>query len=268
MGRQTLTIDDSALTIKPGKRATEASLKLQLRSSQGGEQALTLPEQAELQGVFIDGRPQPIRQEGRQVTLPLTPGKREIDLSWMTPQGVVSLYHTPLVNLGTASVNGRIHLEMPGDRWVLFAGGPRLGPAVLFWGVLLLLVPIAFGLGWSALTPLKFHHWLLLGIGLTQLEAVNALVVVGWLLALGVRSWLTLDDRDWAFNFMQIGLAIWTGSGERIWRPLNNPPRVMNNTFIDNNVRGFGLLQRDRSFARYLDGRVEKDTFHANYDCD
>ena len=211
VGGQTLTIDDSALTIKPGKRATEASLKLQLRSSQGGEQALTLPEQAELQGVFIDGRPQPIRQEGRQVTLPLTPGKREIDLSWMTPQGVVSLYHTPLVNLGTASVNGRIHLEMPGDRWVLFAGGPRLGPAVLFWGVLLLLVPIAFGLGWSALTPLKFHHWLLLGIGLTQLEAVNALVVVGWLLALGVRSWLTLDDRDWAFNFMQIGLAIWTG---------------------------------------------------------
>ena len=50
-----------------------------------------------------------------------------------------------------------------------------------------------------------------MGIGLTQLEAVNALVVVGWLLALGVRSWLTLDDRDWAFNFMQIGLAIWTG---------------------------------------------------------
>lgn len=52
------------------------------------------------------------------------------------------------------------------------------------------------------------------------------------------------------------GLAIWTGSGERIWRPLNNPPRVMNNTFIDKDVRGFGLLQRDRNFANYLDDSV------------
>ena len=52
------------------------------------------------------------------------------------------------------------------------------------------------------------------------------------------------------------GLAIWTGSGERLWRPLNNPPRVMNNTFIDKDVRGFGLLQRDRNHVHYLDDSV------------
>lgn len=52
------------------------------------------------------------------------------------------------------------------------------------------------------------------------------------------------------------GLAIWTGSGERIWRPLNNPPRVMVNTFVDRDVRGFGLLQRDRDFVHYLDDSV------------
>jgi glucans biosynthesis protein len=52
------------------------------------------------------------------------------------------------------------------------------------------------------------------------------------------------------------GLAIWTGSGERIWRPLNNPPRVMGNAFVDNNIRGFGLLQRDRDFVHYLDDSV------------
>lgn len=52
------------------------------------------------------------------------------------------------------------------------------------------------------------------------------------------------------------GLAIWTGSGERIWRPLNNPPRVMSNAFVDNNIRGFGLLQRDRDFVHYLDDSV------------
>lgn len=50
------------------------------------------------------------------------------------------------------------------------------------------------------------------------------------------------------------GLALWTGSGERIWRPLNNPPRTVASSFGDTNPRGFGLLQRDRAFDHYQDG--------------
>lgn len=50
------------------------------------------------------------------------------------------------------------------------------------------------------------------------------------------------------------GLALWTGAGERIWRPLNNPPRTVTSAFADENPRGFGLLQRDRAFDHYLDG--------------
>jgi len=50
------------------------------------------------------------------------------------------------------------------------------------------------------------------------------------------------------------GLAMWTGAGERIWRPLNNPPRIITSAFSDENPRGFGLLQRDRNFDHYLDG--------------
>ena len=50
------------------------------------------------------------------------------------------------------------------------------------------------------------------------------------------------------------GLAMWTGSGERIWRPLNNPPRIITSAFTDENPKGFGLLQRDRNFDHFLDG--------------
>jgi periplasmic glucans biosynthesis protein len=50
------------------------------------------------------------------------------------------------------------------------------------------------------------------------------------------------------------GLALWTGPGERLWRPLNNPPRVTVSSFADENPRGFGLAQRDRNFDHYLDG--------------
>ncbi len=50
------------------------------------------------------------------------------------------------------------------------------------------------------------------------------------------------------------GLALWTGAGERLWRPLNNPPRTAVSAFADDNPRGFGLLQRDRAFDHYQDG--------------
>jgi glucans biosynthesis protein len=49
------------------------------------------------------------------------------------------------------------------------------------------------------------------------------------------------------------GLSLWTGSDEWIWRPLVNSPVVRVNSFMDNNPRGFGLLQRDRNFDHYLD---------------
>ncbi|MCT4372941.1 glucan biosynthesis protein D [Yangia mangrovi] len=52
------------------------------------------------------------------------------------------------------------------------------------------------------------------------------------------------------------GLEIHTGSGERIWRPLNNPPRVMANAFGTTDPAGFGLMQRERNFSEYEDDGV------------
>ncbi|SMF96674.1 glucans biosynthesis protein [Methylomagnum ishizawai] len=50
------------------------------------------------------------------------------------------------------------------------------------------------------------------------------------------------------------GLAIWTGGGERLWRPLVNPSYPVTSSFVDKSPKGFGLLQRDRVFEDYLDG--------------
>jgi len=49
------------------------------------------------------------------------------------------------------------------------------------------------------------------------------------------------------------GLFMLTGKGERIWRPLANPSGLAVSSFGDTNPRGFGLLQRERAFARYQD---------------
>lgn len=52
------------------------------------------------------------------------------------------------------------------------------------------------------------------------------------------------------------GLEIHAGNGERIWRPLNNPPRTMANSFHAPSVKGFGLMQRERDFDQYQDDGV------------
>jgi glucans biosynthesis protein len=56
------------------------------------------------------------------------------------------------------------------------------------------------------------------------------------------------------------GLLVHTGGGEWLWRPVSNPAFVRASSFLDENPRGFGLLQRDRSFQSYqdLDLKYEK----------
>lgn len=49
------------------------------------------------------------------------------------------------------------------------------------------------------------------------------------------------------------GLAILNGRGEELWRPLSNPADLQISSFVDQNPRGFGLMQRERNFVAYQD---------------
>ncbi|HEX5034517.1 MAG TPA: hypothetical protein VFW62_08565, partial [bacterium] len=116
---------------------------------------------------------------------------------------------TPAISLGSPSVNTEIQLHLPQNRWVLFAGGLRVGPAVLFWSMLGIVILASFVLGQSRLTPLKFHHWLLLGFGLTQVPIWASLIFAGWLLALGWRERKPVSGT-FSFDLFQILLVLWT----------------------------------------------------------
>lgn len=66
-----------------------------------------------------------------------------------------------------------------------------------------------------------------------------------------------LKGRDWRPEVHDTdGLAIIGQSGEIIWRPLNNPSVVRTSSFRADDVRGFGLAQRDRAFENYEDDGV------------
>lgn len=55
------------------------------------------------------------------------------------------------------------------------------------------------------------------------------------------------------------GLLIWNGNDELLWRPLDNSKYLRISSFVDNNPKGFGLMQRDKNPEHYLD-------FEANYE--
>ena len=66
------------------------------------------------------------------------------------------------------------------------------------------------------------------------------------------------NDRRFAGDFRpelhdSDGLLLHTGTGEWIWRPLRNPESMEISAFLDKNLQGFGLLQRDRTFEDYQD---------------
>lgn len=205
-----LTLDSLELSRQPGQRITEAHARLLLRSSLGGTHAVKLPAGAELQSVRIDGADQPLRSEGRILNLPIRPGPQLIEIHWREPQGVAAWQETTRFDVGLPGVNVRTGLELGADRWILAVGGPRLGPAVLIWGVLLLAMLVAVALGRSKLTPLGVGGWILLGIGLTQFSLLAAAAVVLWFLALTARARCGEALPRWAFNLGQIGLAIFS----------------------------------------------------------
>ncbi len=208
---KTITVDHTELTIKPGQRATDISLYMRLRSSQADQHVVKLPANVTLGVVEVNGASQPIRQEeGGIVRLPIAPGEQRIRLNWQAIDGIGSVLNTPEVDLGIDSVNANINIQIPSSRWTLFTFGPQLGPAVLFWGVLIVVVMIAIGLGRTRQTPLKTHQWLLLGIGLSQASIGIAMLVVGWLFAMSRRQNLTDSVNPRTFNAIQVGLGVLT----------------------------------------------------------
>ncbi len=205
-----LTLENIALETRPARRATDHQLRFSLRSSQGGQHVLPLPADIEVQSLQVNGKTQPVRREGGNIVLPLAPGQQNILLQLRDNNTLTYLSSTPDLSPGLSGVNASISLQLPRDRWVLYAGGPSLGPAVMFWGVLAVLLVIGLLLGKVHLTPLNSWQWVLLMVGLSQLPVFDAAIVVGWLLALGLRSRVPASWSARQFNMVQLVLGLWT----------------------------------------------------------
>jgi hypothetical protein len=208
-----IAVDRAALHWRAGGQVADASLLLELRSTRGGAHLLTLPAEAELLGVALDGEALLLRLVDGRLALPLLPGEQTVELRWRQPQPSQWLLRTPELSLGASVANIGITVEPPPRRWLLATFGGGIGPAVLIWPQLVLMLLLAVGLARSAPTPLRTQHWLLLGLGFATVSWAAAIIVVGWLVLLGARArWaprITAAPR-WRFMLAQLGLLLLT----------------------------------------------------------
>lgn len=199
-------IDSLNLASAIGPRSRIHSLTMDMRASQGGEQAISLPADVELLGVSRNGEALGLRLLERKLSLPLNPGAQKFEIRFQDNQPLSSRVSTPLIDPGLPAANLGLSIDVPNDRWLLAAFGPAAGPAVLFWGELVVAIVLAWLLARWRKGSLRFHHYLLLVLGFSTFSWIALLVVLAWLFAMDWRSRHVIE-RNWKFNLAQLGLA-------------------------------------------------------------
>jgi len=207
---KTLAFDSVDLRVQHGDRSIAATLALEYRSTRGAQHVLQLPTDAEVSSVSIDGQLQPLRADDGALTVPILPGKHTIELSWRSDGKVTPSTKTPIVNIRAPASNISVRMDLPRNRWLLATRGPSLGPAVLYWSELAVLILAAIILGRTGLAPLKTWHWLLLGLGFSTFAWPALGTVVLWLLVSGARERWNGQATWWQFNFIQLAYAALT----------------------------------------------------------
>ncbi len=205
-----VTIDSAELTHELGNRSNASTLDLSIRTNQGGQYSFALPQGSKLSTVNIDSNPLPITAVNGLIKIPLHPGEQSVAISWKTENGVSIFSQSPKFSLEHGSSNQNLHINLPASRWPLFVGGPMMGPSILMWGMLLVVVLIAVALGRSELTPLKSYQWILLSLGICTLSFVTFVVVAIWLIVLQQRGKLHSISSIRKFKWMQAGLFIFS----------------------------------------------------------
>ena len=209
----TTTIESAVVEHSPGARSAALSLALKIRTSLGGDYRLELPVPGELLRIEIDGSEQTRPREGNEVVLPLRPGLQTIKIDWELAQGIDQIVETPAFILPTPANNIDLKLNLPRDRWPLFLQGPDIGPAMLYWGVLVVIVAVAIALGLiiqklGLSIPVRTWQWLLLTIGMSTVSTVGSIPVVLWFFAMEWRQRNPLASSSRFFNLSQLGLIL------------------------------------------------------------
>jgi hypothetical protein len=205
----TLAVDTVLLEYQLGKRSTNALLQFGYRSTRGDRHVVKLPPAVRVTSVSVDGATVPVQTDKDELPLALLPGAHRVEIRWQSDDEITSLTRPLPVDLRVPSSNVGIVMRLPLDRWVLCAGGSGVGPAILYWGELIVLCVFAVALGRSRRAPLRSHEWLILGLGLSTFSWSVLLLFAVWIFAMSWREELDVQQMSKRkFNLLQLALIL------------------------------------------------------------
>lgn len=204
---ETITIHRARLQQQQGKRSADLELVLDITASTAQTYRLTLPESAEVTQLTADQRVLP-PQASTVLQLPLRPGTQQLTIHWQQRTDSFWLHQTPKLDLGQAAGNIYLQLQLPNDRWLWAVTGPAIGPAVLFWGMLLVVLALAVLLARVIQSPLTKRHWLLLFAGISTVSLWIPLLIALWLFSLSKRGQLPQPLPGVKGRLQQLSLSL------------------------------------------------------------
>ncbi len=203
----TLTVKSVELTSTVGSRASTNAAYFRIESSVAGSYSVELPADSILEGVTIDGEDQPL-STGTLVNFAITHGEHVYGVSWRMDEALGWLYRTPDLAISGDARNVSHTVQIAKSRWILFLGGPAIGSAVLFWGVVIVTVLVGLTLTYLPKFPLTKLDAILVAIGATLANIWALLFVALWTLSVWWRARTKLDDLPvYAYRIIQIGLG-------------------------------------------------------------
>ena len=207
---ESLTIESSNLDITQSQRYRDLTLTIKLQSSRAGQHIIALENVKELSSVKIDRVDYFLKINNNQLSIPLKGKTQTVVIKWKEEAGTQNIYNFSKIDLNKESVNSKLSLNLPQNRWILWTDGPLLGPAVLLWGVLLSVFIFALILGRVKNSPLKFRDWLLLGMGVSTSSIIIMLPIVAWIFLLRAKEQKGEALQGKMRNFTQVLIVIFT----------------------------------------------------------
>ena len=183
-----VTVQNVDFDTQLGSRLRDCTLVIDFECSIANDFVVQLDKDSENVALEIDGQSVPVQQVDARLTIPAQPGRHLATVRWRTAKPLTLFTQSGEVILPVEASNITTTIQVPENRWLLWANGPMRGPAVRFWTVLCIAILAAFALGGLRLSPLKRYEWVLLAIGLTQVPLTAAAIVVGWLFLLAWRG--------------------------------------------------------------------------------
>ena len=206
-----LAVDEVLMSLEQGTRSARLGLSFSYRSTRGAEHSIHLPEGFSMKELKIDGEILHLQPENHRLTLPIAPGDHRVELSMRSNDEQPSLLVSPEINLNAPISNITSVVDLSPQRWVLWVNGPRIGPAVLYWGEFIVFLLLAVGLARIPFSPLNTGQWLLLGLGLSLNNWGILMLVAFWFLALTLSGQRPKGLSRIGFNFSQLilfGLSV------------------------------------------------------------